>query len=123
MAERYLDPWERALPYGPWKPSYDEQAKPCHYCRKPAAMNEPGAGWKAHKTCATGTASQGPLSVEVVDQIPDPGWIGCGTPVPGVDAHRWCAGTGVAWSCVLCPRSPSYWNPDSPVEFRGTITD
>lgn len=125
MAEQYLDPWTRALPYGPWKPAYDTQAGPCHYCRKPAAMNEPGKPWKAHKVCALGNPSTGALNEwdGQENHSAGPGKLGCGTPVAGQEAHRWCAGTGTALSCVLCPRSPTYWNPENPVEFFGTITD
>jgi hypothetical protein len=125
MTERYEDPWSKSLPYGAWRPAYDVEAEPCHYgCGKPATLVEPGRRWKAHKTCAQQNPSEGPLGTWKDEPHPSAGdspvTVGCGTAPRGASG-RWCGGRGDRPSCMLCPQSPSYWNPAGPVEFFGHV--
>lgn len=122
MSGTYEDSWAKTLG-GPWTRAMERSQEPCHYgCGKPAAMREPGRPWKAHKVCAEDTQSTGPLGSWNGEEhkVAADGPIGCGT-APAGATGRWCAGHGDRPSCVLCPRSPSYWNPGSPVAFHGHI--
>jgi hypothetical protein len=108
VAEAYESPWVKAKTGKPER---------CHYgCGKFATLTEPGKPWKAHKVCAEGTPSQGPLGSwdgedrKVVD---DPGPIGCGPKDGPRFRGRACAGLGTLSMCMLCPRSPTYWRRDA----------
>jgi hypothetical protein len=106
------DPWISTL-NGPWSDRIERQQGPCRYCGKPAAMNEPGKPWKAHKVCALGQEPGEPLGrwVEQTGKA-EARAIGCGTPAPGQISGRACAGEGTELSCQLCPDSPTYWRFD-----------
>lgn len=104
MAEQYVSPWVKAVSGKPG---------PCHYgCGQPAAMTEPGKPWKAHKVCAEGNPSTGPLGnydggdrESKLEAKP----LGCGEPAKGQTSGRVCAGLGTTPSCQLCPSAPNYW--------------
>lgn len=108
MNGAYEDPWERTLS-GPWTERMERSQGPCHYCSRPVAMKEPGKPWKAHKTCATGSISSGPLGDwDGEEHKPATGGsFGCGE--PSATGALSCGGTGTKPSCQLCPQSPTYW--------------
>lgn len=108
MTGHYEDSWEAAL-NGPWTTAKESAQRPCHYCGTPAPMTEPGRRWKAHKTCAQGNPSTGPLgNWDGEEHKPaTTGSFGCGDP-SAIDAIS-CAGQGTKVSCQLCPNSPTYW--------------
>jgi hypothetical protein len=112
MSEPLEDPWQTTLK-GPWTSKTERGQEPCHYCRRPAAMREPGRPWKAHKVCAMNTPSAGPLGEwDGEEHKPATGGsFGCGT--PSASNAISCGQTGAKASCQLCPRSPTYWRKAS----------
>jgi hypothetical protein len=109
MARSYDDPWTETL-RGKWQEGMERGQQLCHYgCGRPAVMTEPGRPWKAHKVCAQGNPSTGPLDEWDGEEhkLATGGSFGCGDPSP-TDAIS-CGRLGTKLSCQLCPNSPTYW--------------